>query len=166
MEHFCDWGMSALFRVVAYIAFGLVMEIGFTAISALLDGKITSEDKRLRGVVSLYMIPVYGLLLLAMFEPAYCLMSRAEVPWYLRAGIWAVLITGTEACCGWLYAYFLKIKPWDYSRCKDRIFPGGYARWAYVPLWGAAGLALEAYVAFIVMLSAYVPSILRSLEPY
>ena len=166
MEQFANWCMSTAFRMTAYVAFGLIMEIGFTAISALVDGKVTDEDKRLRGVVSLYMIPVYGILLLAMFEPVYFVMLRIDTPWFIRAVLWALLITGTEALCGWLYARFLKVKPWDYSQCKDRIFPGGYARWAYVPLWGIAGLFLEVYVTFVVNLSTYVPSVIRNFEPY
>ena len=93
METFCNGALSIVFRIAAYVAFGLVMEIGFTAISALVDGKITEEDKRLRGVVSLYMIPVYGLLLLVMFEPAYALMSSWHMPWYVRYVVYAVLIT-------------------------------------------------------------------------
>ena len=145
-----------LFRIIAYVCFGLIMEILFTALSNLADGKITAEDRRLRGVVSLYMIPVYGLLLLVMFEPAYYLMQMFTVSWYFRIALWAVLITAMEALCGYLYDRYCHVRPWDYSSCKDRIFPNGYARWLYVPLWGIAGLVLEVYVAFVLKLSIYV----------
>ena len=163
LEHFNDAALSIVFRMAAYIAFGLTMELCFTVVSSLVDGKITDEDKRLRGVVSLYMIPVYGILLLAMFEPAFWLLSWLSVPWYGRILVYAVCITATEALCGYLYDKLFKVKPWDYSQCPDRIFPNGYARWAYFPLWGLAGLVLEHYVTFVVKISAYVPEVIRGL---
>ena len=152
MELLCGW----IFRIFSYAAFGLCLEIFFTAIAQLVDGVITAEDRRLRGTVSLYMIPVYGILMFLCFEPMFLLLEWAQVAWYVRIGIYAIGISGMEALCGWIYDKVFHVMPWDYSQCRDKVFARGYTRWSYVPLWGVAGLVLEQYVTFVRELSPYV----------
>lgn len=153
--------ISFTFHSISFIAFGLVMEVIFTAISDKLLRSSDPSTKICRGYVSIYMIPIYGLLLPVLYEPAYLLFNAVGIPWYIRFVLWAILISGAEALTGWLYYKYLKIKPWDYSRCKDKVFRGGYTRWFYVPLWGIVGLILEPYSQFLMKLSPYVYQILK-----
>jgi hypothetical protein len=64
-----NFALGSIFRFWAYVFLGLIMEIKFTAISKVVDGNITEEDKKLKGYVPLWMIPVYGILLTFVFSP-------------------------------------------------------------------------------------------------
>lgn len=149
---------------IAYVMFGLVLEILFTGMSKLKflikDDMVTEED-RLMGYISMWMIPVYGILLPLIYLPLFYLMFYIiEVPFYIRYFIWAIFITGFEILSGWFYDEGLykitrgrfSIRPWDYSMYKDSIF-NGYTRKTLIPLWGIAGIILEFY-SYIVQISS------------
>ena len=145
--------LASLFKIWSYIVFGFMLEIKFTAIGQIADGDITKEDKKLKGSISLWMIPIYGLLVWGLFEPLSGLVINW--PWYVRYVIWAILISGFEALSGWIYDKYFNIRPWDYSTSKFKVFKNGYTKWTYVPLWGLAGLILEHYSRIVVYLSQY-----------
>jgi uncharacterized membrane protein len=149
---------TILYKFLSYVSFGFLLEITFTAISKLTDGKITDEDKDLKGTISLWMIPVYGFLIWLLFEPLYSLVHN--LPFYIRYGIWAITISGFEALSGFLYDKYLNIQPWDYSNDKFKVFKRGYTTWVLVPCWGFIGLILEHYTTFIQKMSEFVPYVI------
>jgi hypothetical protein len=152
-----------IFRVAAYIAFGLVMEIIFTAASQIVDGKITDIDKQMMGTVSLWMIPIYASIVL-LYEPIFYVMTYFDVWLPIRFIVWAVLISGVEACTGYAYDKFLNLRPWDYSMCWDKVFRNGYTRYFFVPLWGIVGLILELYTQILHSLSPYIGFAVKSIK--
>ena len=153
--------MSAIiFRTLAYVFFGLVLEIIFTAISNRInpvtnsaDGVDLGKTKLMRGDVSLFMIPIYASIVW-LYEPIFNSLYYVHTWLIIRFIIWSILISSIEAFTGFIYDKVFKIRPWDYSLCKDKVFKNGYTRWSYVPMWGIAGIVLELYV-----------QILRSLSP-
>jgi len=146
--------ISLIFKFIAYATFGLMTEVKFTAISNVADGDITKEDKKMRGYVPLWMIPIYGILLTFVFEPVYVnLLLDKNI--FLRYLVWCVTFTGFEALTGYLYYKILKVKVWDYSNDKGAIL-GGFTKLPFFPLWGLAGLLIEQYVLFIMYLSPFV----------
>ena len=140
-----------LFRIFHYATFGFSMEVLLVAITHVVDGKITKEDKLLKGSTYLWMIPIYGILLPFVFEPLRSITSD----WFLIARFfsWAVLITFFEGLTGWIYDKTLGFCPWDYSKSKYKIFERGYTKWTLVPAWGIAGLVLERYSDLLIKLS-------------
>jgi len=146
--------IASIFKFTAYAFFGLIMEVKFTALSLVTDGQITEEDKKLKGYVPLWMIPVYGLLLTFIFTPVYFLIQ--DWSFIYRYLIWCVTISGFEALSGFLYYKWLHVRVWDYSQDKGHILKG-FTKLPLVPVWGAVGLLLEQYVLFI---TALVPSVI------
>jgi hypothetical protein len=146
-----------LTRACVFIAFGLCMEIIFTALSYAIDGTKTSKDEaffgehddNLIGTVSLYMIPVYGIMISVFFPLTLKGMLLISLPWFGRYFVYAILISAIEAFFGWFYDKVFHVMPWDYSECKDKVFKRGYTRWFYVPLWGFAGLIIELLYVFL-----------------
>lgn len=128
------------------------MEILVTANSNILDGEVTQQDKLLEGHVTLWMIPVYGILLTFMFEPAFLIIRGLD--WYIRYIIWCISFTLFEWLAGWIYDKKIGFCPWLYDT-KDKIGKG-YARWAYLPAWGIAGLVVERLYNLLIYLSPYV----------
>jgi len=139
--------LGSLFKFYAYVFFGLIMEVKFTAISNIIDGKITEEDKKMKGYVPLWMIPVYGLLLTFVFEPVYFYLIY-DLNFILRYIIWCITISGFEALSGFLYDKYMNLRPWDYRGTYGSIL-NGYTKWTLIPLWGIAGLFIEQYVKLI-----------------
>ena len=141
------------FRFWAYVFFGFIMEIKVTAILKLTDGEITEDDRNLHGQISLWMIPVYGILLLFVFEPVHNLIGS----WHFiyRHIIYSISFTAFEALSGWLYDRYLHVRPWDYRNDWGSIL-NGYTKLTYIPLWGIAGLIIEQYSRLMIFLSEYV----------
>ena len=146
--------IACSFRFIAYFFFGFALEIFFVAVSKITDGKIAGRDKYLEGKTYLWMIPIYGILLLGVFEPLFHLVH--EWPWYCRFLLWAVSFTFFEGLTGWLYDKILGFCPWDYSKDKWKVFERGYTKWSLLPMWGIAGLVIEHYSALMVYLSPHV----------
>ena len=122
-------------RFVAYGLIGWCGEVLFTG----LHDFVRHRDNRLLSRTSLWMFPVYGLLL-PMFEPLHEAM-RDRVPAPARAAAYAAGFFGVEYSTGWLLRKILGRAPWDYSYAKRQLH--GLIRFDYAPLWGLAGLALE-----------------------
>ena len=151
----------SIFKFWCYVIFGFMLEIKFTALGGVADGKVTKEDKKLKGTISLWMIPVYGFLVWLLFEPLSGFIQ--DWPIYVRFGIWGILISSFEALSGWFYHKVLNIKPWDYSTSKFKVFKDGYTKWTLIPAWGIAGLILEHYSHFVVFMSKYVPEFFKGI---
>lgn len=156
-----DYIIQSIFKFISYVFFGFTMEICFVAIAHLLDGKITNEDKRLTGKTYLWMIPIYGFLLLFPFEISFKLIH--EWPIYFRFIFWAITFTFFEGISGWGYDRWLGFCPWDYSDSKFKVHPSGYTKWTLLPAWGIAGLIIEQYSKLIVYLSYYVPVYIKGI---
>ena len=126
---------SAAGRFLAYGLLGWCGEVLFTG----LHDFARDRDNRLPSRTSLWMFPIYGLLL-PMFEPLHdALRDRAPAP--VRALAYAAGFFGVEYCSGRLLRAVLGRAPWDYSSARRNLH--GLIRFDYSPIWGLAGLALE-----------------------
>ncbi len=148
MEIIIGW----IFRFWAYVFFGFAMEIKVTALSKVTDGDITEEDKNLHGYISLWMIPVYGILLLFIFEFVHGYIETWN--FVFRYIVWCLSFTAFEALAGWFYDKVLHVRPWDYRKDWGSIF-NGYTKLTYIPLWGIAGLIIEQYSRLLIFLTPY-----------
>ena len=124
----------ALLRVLLFALLGLVFEVFFTDLGALLRGKIGRN-----GNTSLLMMLDYGVLGLAVGPIAEAL-KRRRVPLALRAlvymfGIFFVEYTSGRlfTACGW--------NIWNYSGLKWNLH--GQITLLYAPIWYCLGLGAE-----------------------
>lgn len=146
--------------------FGLVMEVGVSAVRNLVDCvsiEFSSIEKysihniiqcfkigwtkseKLRGDVSLLMVPIYGFGLVFLFEPVFYLVQNWEV--WQRFVLWMISFTSIEVITGFLYVKLTKHCPWDYREMSDVLF--SFTRYGLLPWWGFAGLCLESYIVYI-----------------
>ena len=147
------------FRFVMYVFFGLTLETVFAVdgIERALGCSVPrrAPKKYLEGFVSLYMIPLHGLGVLFLVEPTHDLI-RAW-PWALRLLFWAVMISLSESAWGWILDKVLGFYTWDYyALSRYKVFKRGYTLWTLVPLWGIAGMVLEAYSDLMLYLTPHV----------
>jgi uncharacterized membrane protein len=126
---------SRLGRFVAYGLLGWCAEVAFTGVG----GFVESRDRRLMSKTSLWMFPTYGLIQ-PLYEPVHdALRERAPGP--LRALIYGLGFLGAEYLSGVALRRTIGAATWDYSHARLNV--DGLIRWDYLPLWAAAGLALE-----------------------
>ena len=123
-----------LLRVVLFALLGLVFEVFFTDLGALVHGKIGRY-----GNTSLLMMLDYGILGLVLGPIAEAL-KRRRVPLPLRAVVYMVGIFFVEytsgrlfTACGWTI--------WDYSGLKWNLH--GQITLLYAPVWYGLGLGVE-----------------------
>jgi len=123
-----------LLRVLLFALFGLVFEVCFTDLGAMLQGRIGRH-----GNTSLLMMLDYGLLGLAVGPLAEAL-KRRRVPLALRAVVYMLGIFSVEyasgrlfTACGWSI--------WDYSKLKWNVH--GQITLLYAPVWYCLGLWVE-----------------------
>jgi hypothetical protein len=123
-----------LLRVLLFALFGLVFEVFFTDLGAILRGRIGRH-----GNTSLLMMLDYGLLGLAVGPLAEAL-KRRRVPLALRAVVYMLGIFCVEyvsgrlfTACGW--------NIWDYSKLKWNLH--GQITLLYAPVWYCLGLWVE-----------------------
>ena len=110
---------------------GWCLEILWTGLQSLLR-----HDRKLTGVSSLHMFPIYGAA--ALVGPLSHRLKGCWMP--LRGLIYMTGFFGVEYVSG----SFLKkydCCPWDYSKAPLQI--GGVIRLDYAPLWFATGLLYE-----------------------
>lgn len=118
-------------RLIVYGMIGCFFELAWNGLAAAFRYK----DPSLKGRVSLWMFPVYGVGL----GPGFDLVAglAGEWAWPLRAltyalGVWLVeIVVGIPT----------RNRLWDYS--ASRWSWRGVIRWDYGPVWGAFGLVLE-----------------------
>jgi uncharacterized membrane protein len=123
-----------LLRVLLFALLGLVFEVCFTDLGAMLQGRIGRN-----GNTSLLMMLDYGVLGLAVGPMAEAL-KRLRVPLALRAVVYMLGIFFVEytsgrlfTACGW--------NIWDYSGLKWNFH--GQITLLYAPIWYCLGLGVE-----------------------
>ncbi|HXY17625.1 MAG TPA: hypothetical protein VEH79_05610 [Gaiellaceae bacterium] len=112
-------------RALSYGVAGLLGELAFTAI-------------RGRPSTSAWMLPVYALAA-PLFEPLHDRL-RSSSP-LRRACAYAAGFSAVEYASGRALRRVRGAAPWDYSRARLQL--DGLVRADYLPVWAAAGLALE-----------------------
>lgn len=148
-----------LFRGIAYVFFGITMEVIFsvTSIELCLGEKISKHNPRkyLEGFTSLYMIPIYLFGVYYGFEFFHAQISHQHI--LLRYMIYCSAFTMAEALSGFLMHKIIGFYTWDYYKLSAfRVFKEGYTLWTLFPLWGIAGLALEQYSSLLIHLTPIV----------
>lgn len=112
---------------------GVVIEVGFTAISKF----IRKKDVKMKGKTYLWMIPIY-------FIGGVCLNRLTEYSenhsMVVRMNIYGLANIGIEYLSGLVLHKIIGICPWHY-RSKYSIH--GYVRLDYYPFWVLLGLLFE-----------------------
>jgi len=143
-------------RFVLYGLGGLCGEVVFTALTESLPRR----DWRLQGTSYLWMFPIYGLLAI-LYEPVHDLIR--DLPWWVRAVIWALGFTAVELVSGWLITRLFGRCPWDYVAAGKRFAINPYIRWDFFVVWAVIGLALEPVHDFLVRLTLAIEQALRGI---
>ena len=122
-------------RFAVYGLLGVAAEVVFTGVADVRR----SRDARLHAHTTLWSFPIYGLLQ-PLYEPLHdALRGRAPAP--ARGLAYGAGILAVEYATGRALRHLLGRAPWDYSYARWNV--DGLARPDWLPLWGAAGLALE-----------------------
>ena len=124
-------------RSLLYATAGVTGEVVFTALDRLRRGADTGTT--LEGHSYIWMLPVYGSAAW-FFEPLHNVI-RSKPVWQ-RAVTYAAGITSAELLFGLAIRRMTGNVPWDYTE-HSRLAVKGAIRLDYLPLWAAAGLALE-----------------------
>ncbi|MDD4146134.1 MAG: hypothetical protein PHS83_03390 [Clostridia bacterium] len=120
-------------RFIIYGLLGWTMEVFWTGLGSLFNGNLM-----LSSFTYLWMFPIYGL---AVFlERVHDQIDN--LPWYVRGGIWVIIILSLEYLTGWLLLSFLGRCPWDYTDVTPYQIQG-LIRLDYIPAWFLAGLIFE-----------------------
>lgn len=123
--------MKTLKRFLIYGIIGLLLEVVYTGLAALLKG-----DFSMHGFTFLVMMPIYGL---AVFlEPLHTHVRPHA--WWTRGLIYLATIWMIEYSSGVILAEFLGNCPWHYS---DKLNINGYITLRMAPEWFLAGLGFE-----------------------
>ena len=124
-------------RAAVYALGGWCAEIAFTALQRSLDPE--QRDWRLMGHTYLWMLPIYASLAV-LYEP---IRDRLRgTPVWKRACVYAAGFVGVEYASGMAIKATTGLVPWDYTG-RGRLVIHGATRLDWLPLWAAAGLALE-----------------------
>ena len=144
-----------IIRGVLYGLLGWCTEIVWTACREKLTGR--QQGWTLRGTTYLWMLPIYGLSILLLFEPVH----NAVRPWAwpARGLVYMAGFFVMEFGTGWLLRRFTGACPWDYT-IHSRWHVHGLIRLDYAPAWFMAGLGLERVHDFFV---AVTPAIEQAL---
>ncbi|TNF28678.1 MAG: hypothetical protein EP319_08560 [Deltaproteobacteria bacterium] len=146
-----------VFKAIFYVFFGCTMEVTFSVfgIERVMQAEVPKRvpPKYKEGFISLYMFPLYALMLPLGFESSYALIS--EWHWVFRFMFWAISITAFEAIYGWFELKVLGFYTWDYYKLsRFKVFKEGLTLWTLIPCWGIAGMLLEQYAQ---LLSKFAP---------
>ena len=126
--------IEAFIHALAYTCIGVTGEVIYTAIKAL----IYQKDLRLQGYTQIWVMPMYALGSVFIFEP----LHLAIVDWNIaiRFLVYALLIFTLEYIFGFLYKQITGSCPWEY---KGKCNLHGYINLPHFPAWGAVGLLFE-----------------------
>ena len=148
---------AVLLRALVYALLGLAIETLWTACyEAYVGSRPDSENPRVRNPLSraerlrlagrsyLWMMPIYGVGLLAL-EPV---RDRVRAwHWGARGVLWMTAIFAVEYLAGVVIKTLTGRCPWDYSSLRWSVH--GYIRLDYAPLWMLVGLFIERVVDFV-----------------
>ena len=123
--------MKTLRHLLIYRIAGLVLEVFYTGLAALLQG-----DLSMHGFTFLVMLPVYGLGVL--LEPVHDRIR--EQPWWLRGLVYLTLIWSIEYLSGLSFTALLGTCPWHY---RDPLNINGFITLRMAPEWFLTGLGFE-----------------------
>lgn len=131
--------LNRLQRAAVYGAGGVAMEMTFTGVTNAF--RRDRADWKLQGHSYLWMLPLYGALTAAAYEPMHdALRGRSKL---VRAVAYAAGIIGLEYASGRALKRGVGVIPWDYSDRGRLVLGGGATRLDYAPFWGVVGLATE-----------------------
>lgn len=123
--------MKKLKRFIIYGIIGLLLEVIYTGLAALLKG-----DLSMQGFTFLVMMPIYGLSIF--LEPLHTQLRPH--PWWTRGLIYLTVIWMIEYSSGLFLTSILGSCPWNYS---DLLNIDGYITLRMAPEWFLAGLGFE-----------------------
>jgi hypothetical protein len=132
--------MNDLTRGIVYICFFVTIEVIYTAIKAL----VKKHDFRLKGNTQIWVMPLYALGGLFVFEPIYQALAGNSV--LLRFAVYGVGILVIEFTAGFIFTKIVGRCPWEYTgkyNVKGLIYP------PYFPLWGGVGILFEQVYKFM-----------------
>lgn len=121
-------------RALAYVGVGVTGEVVYTALKAL----IQKHDLRLQGYTQLWVMPLYALGGIFIFEKLVLLMMGWNIA--LRFFVYALAIFAIEYLAGFMAKQITGECPWEY---KGKRNIHGYINLPHFPFWGAAGLIFE-----------------------
>ena len=121
-------------ELVFWGAFGMMVEICFTAIRDLIQKK----QLNLMGHTSLWMFPIYAFGLTYGFDFIGYLISTDFVR-YLTYPFW---IWGVELAVG-IPSLYLGLRLWDYNYLPKWLHWKGVISFAHYPLWSGFGIMVE-----------------------
>lgn len=122
---------------------GVTGEVIFTAIKAL----IYKKDLRLQGYTQLWVMPLYALGGVFIFEK----LHLAILDWHIliRFTIYALLVFVIEYITGFIAKQITGKCPWEY---KGKWNVHGYINLPHFPFWGAVGLLFEIIHNYLISL--------------
>lgn len=121
-------------RALAYVGMGVTGEVAYTALKAL----IQKRDLRLQGYTQLWVMPLYALGGVFIFEKLVSLIGGWNIA--LRFLVYAIVIFGIEYLAGFTAKQITGKCPWEYQGKRSL---HGYINLPHLPCWGAVGLAFE-----------------------
>ena len=126
--------MNIFIRAIIYLMVGATGEVLYTAFKAL----IFKHNLRLQGYTQLWVLPLYALGGVFIFEPLYLAIAGWNI--LLRFTVYALVIFALEFIFGFIDKRLIGRCPWQY---KGKWNIGGYINLPHFPFWGAAGLLFE-----------------------
>ena len=133
-----DTVLDLLRRMFAYGAMGMLVEVFFTGISAI----VWQRNWAATGKTYLWMLPIYGLAGVLFDE-----VKAIGMPFWVNAPIFVVLIYAIEFTSGWILEKLIGRCPWDYGSGRYTIM--GYIRFDYAPFWLGLALLFEPISGFL-----------------
>lgn len=119
-------------RFIFYGLAGLCAEVLWTGLGSILKG-----DIKLTGSTFLWMFPIYGFAIF--LEPIHDRIR--SLPFFIRGGVYMILIFAAEFTSGLLLRKILGVCPWNYINNPLSIY--GVITLSYIPVWFTAGLLFE-----------------------
>ena len=122
---------------------GVTGEVIYTAIKALM----LKHDLRLQGYTQLWVMPLYALGGVFIFEKLHFLMMGWNI--VFRFTVYALMIFMIEYIAGFIAKQITGKCPWEYTG-KWNI--NGYIKLTHFPFWGAVGLLFEVIHNYLINL--------------
>ncbi|MFC1615841.1 hypothetical protein ACFL21_01760 [Patescibacteria group bacterium] len=126
--------MSTLIRAIAYVCIGVTLEVVYTGIKSF----IVKKDKRLLGFTQVWVMPIYALGAIFIFEPLHHQISDIHI--IFRFLIYALIIFVLEYIFGLIFKLITGKCPWEY---KGKWNIHGFINLPHFPFWGILGLLFE-----------------------
>lgn len=128
-------------RALAYVGMGVTGEVIYTALKAL----IQKRDLRLQGYTQLWVMPLYALGGIFIFEKLALRMVEWNIA--IRFLVYALVIFTIEFLAGFAFKRITGECPWEY---KGKHSVRGYINLPHLPFWGAVGLIFEVVHNYLV----------------